>query len=139
MNRLRGAGCMRVVVVAHSGGVMVSYLALTDPALDPAALNVDKLVTFGEGWNLALRLTPAEVGMADRLRRDITTAHPGLRWRDFWGSHDPGPRRPAGARGDQPAGVRAGPGPIVPGLESPEPDRGPRRLLRQRRGVRRAR
>lgn len=94
VNRLRGAGCMRVVVVAHSGGVMVSYLALTDPALDPKALNVDKLVTFGEGWNLALRLTPAEVGMADRLRRDITRVHPGLRWRDFWGSHDPAPAGP---------------------------------------------
>ncbi len=94
VNRLRGAGCMKVVVVAHSGGVMVSYLALTDPALDPKALNVDKLVTFGEGWNLALRLTPADVGMADRLRRDITVAHPGLRWRDFWGSHDPAPAGP---------------------------------------------
>ena len=94
VTRLRAAGCMRVVVVAHSGGVMVSYLALTDPALDPSALNVDKLVTFGEGWNLALRLTPAEVGMADRLRRDITLAHPGIRWRDFWGSHDPAPAGP---------------------------------------------
>jgi hypothetical protein len=91
ITRLRGAGCMQVVVVAHSGGVMVSYLALTDPALDPKALNIDKFVTFGEGWNLALRLTPADVGMADRLRRDITHLHPGLRWRDFWGSHDPAP------------------------------------------------
>ncbi len=94
VTRLRGAGCMRVVVVAHSGGVMVSYLALTDPALDPSKFDVDKLVTFGEGWNLALRLTPADVGMADRLRRDITRAHPGLRWRDFWGSHDPAPAGP---------------------------------------------
>ena len=92
VSRLREVGgCDRIVVVAHSGGVMVSYLALTDPALDPKALDVDKLVTFGEGWNLALRLTPAEVGMADRLRRDITAAHPDLRWRDFWGSHDPAP------------------------------------------------
>ncbi len=94
VTRLRRAGCTRVVVVAHSGGVMVSYLALTDPALGPSALDVDKLVTFGEGWNLALRLTPADVGMADRLRRDITRAHPQLRWRDFWGSHDPAPAGP---------------------------------------------
>lgn len=92
VSRLREVGgCDRIVVVAHSGGVMVSYLALTDPALDPKALDVDKLVTFGEGWNLALRLTPADVGMADRLRRDITAAHADLRWRDFWGSHDPAP------------------------------------------------
>jgi hypothetical protein len=95
VSRLRDVGgCDQVVVVAHSGGVMVSYLALTDPALDPKALDVDKLVTFGEGWNLALRLTPAKVGMADRLRRDITSAHPHLRWRDFWGSHDPAPAGP---------------------------------------------
>jgi hypothetical protein len=29
--------------------------------------------------------------MADRLRRDITRRRPDLRWRDFWGSHDPAP------------------------------------------------
>jgi len=32
--------------------------------------------------------------MADRLRRDITRRRPGLRWRDFWGSHDPAPAGP---------------------------------------------
>ena len=89
--RLRDAGCDRIAVVAHSGGAMVSYLALTDPAIDPERMRVDKLVTFGSGWNLALRLTPDGAGMADRLRRDITERHPELRWRDFWGSHDPAP------------------------------------------------
>ena len=54
VRRLRKT-CSRVVVVAHSGGVMVSYLTLTDPALTD--VQVDKLITFGEGWNLALRLT----------------------------------------------------------------------------------
>jgi hypothetical protein len=91
VTRLHDAGCDRIVVVAHSGGAMVSYLTLTDPAIDPTRVHVDKLVTFGSGWNLALRLTPDGAGMADRLRRDITRLRPDLRWRDFWGSHDPAP------------------------------------------------
>jgi hypothetical protein len=85
--------CDHVVVVAHSGGAMVSYLTLTDPELAPTT-QVDKLVTFGEGWNLALRLTPGGAGMADRLRRDITALQPRLRWRDFHASHDPAPAGP---------------------------------------------
>ena len=90
VERLRARGCSRVVVVAHSGGAMVSYLTLSDPTLAPRA-QVDKLITFGEGWNLALTLTPGGAGMADRLRRDITRVQPNLRWRDFWASHDPAP------------------------------------------------
>ena len=80
-----------VVVMAHSGGVMVSYLTLVDPAYLDA--RVDKLITFGEGFNLAMILTPGERGMFDRLRADVTAPdrRPDLRWRDFWGSHDPAP------------------------------------------------
>ena len=94
ITRLREVGCDRIAVVAHSGGVMVSFLTLTDPAIDPSQLRVDKFVSFGSGWNLALRLTPEAAGLADRLRRDITERHPELRWRDFWGSHDPAPAGP---------------------------------------------
>lgn len=90
VERMRERGCSRVVVVAHSGGAMVSYLTLTDPSLAPRA-QVDKLITFGEGWNLAITLTPDGAGMADRLRRDITVTQEKLRWRDFWASHDPAP------------------------------------------------
>ena len=68
---LRAQGCGRMVIVAHSGGVMVSFLTLTDPALDD--VQVDKLITFGEGWNLALRLSPKAPpdgsGMADGCGR----------------------------------------------------------------------
>jgi hypothetical protein len=85
--------CDHVVVVAHSGGAMISFLTLTDPQL-ASTTQVDKLVTFGEGWNLALRLTPGGAGMADRLRRDITVLQPNLRWRDFHASHDPAPAGP---------------------------------------------
>jgi hypothetical protein len=90
IQRLRADGCSSIVVVAHSGGAMVSYLTLTDPALAKSA-QVDKLITFGEGWNLGLILTPEGAGMADRLRSDITRIQKNLRWRDFWASHDPAP------------------------------------------------
>jgi hypothetical protein len=88
VRRLRTT-CSRVVVMAHSGGAMVSYLTLTDPALRD--VRVDKLITFGEGWNLALRLTDDGGGMADRLRQDIFDGREELRWRDFHASHDPAP------------------------------------------------
>jgi hypothetical protein len=80
-----------VVVMAHSGGAMVSYLMLVDPTYQNAT--VDKLITFGEGFNLALTLTPGGRGMFDRLRTDVTAENhrPHLLWRDFWGSHDPAP------------------------------------------------
>jgi hypothetical protein len=108
---LREAGCTSIVVLAHSGGAMVSYLTLTDPALDD--VEVDKLITFGEGWNLALQLSPLEeddgsanpddeearhrrtgFGLADRLRVDITQTQKTLRWRDFWATNDPAPAGP---------------------------------------------
>jgi hypothetical protein len=84
-------GVDRVIVMAHSGGAMVSYLTLADPAYRDA--RVDKLITFGEGFNLAMILTPGRRGMFDRLRTDITAPgqRPEIRWRDFWGSHDPAP------------------------------------------------
>jgi hypothetical protein len=78
-----------IVVMAHSGGAMVSYLTLTDPVYADA--RVDKLITFGEGFNLAMTLTPQRRGMFDRLRLDVTSLRPNLRWRDFWASHDPAP------------------------------------------------
>jgi hypothetical protein len=87
VRRLRKT-CDRVVVMAHSGGVMVSYLTLTDPAL-VADAQVDKLITFGEGWNLALQLTDDMTGMADRLRVDLMIRQPNLRWHDFYASNDP--------------------------------------------------
>ena len=85
--------CGHVVVVAHSGGVMVSYLTLTDPALRQGA-QVDKLITFGEGWNLALQLTDDRGGMWDRLRANLMLAQGRLRWRDFYASNDPAPAGP---------------------------------------------
>ena len=93
IDALTGMGCERIVLVAHSGGAMVSALTLTDP--EHAGARVDKLITLGEGWNLALRLAPkAEpgapmAGMSDRLRTGMLAIRPDLRWADYWASNDP--------------------------------------------------
>ena len=62
---LRGEGCGRIVIVAHSGGAIVSFTTLCDPAyLDE---RVDKLVTLGEGLALAWRIVVrANVCLANR-------------------------------------------------------------------------
>ena len=101
---LRAQGCGRMVIVAHSGGVMVSYLTLTDPALDD--VQVDKLITFGEGWNLALRLSPKR----RQTVRDGGSAADGHHPHPeepslarLLGNERPGPGRAAAARRDRPS------------------------------------
>src|SRR4029453_295575 len=47
-------GCRDVVIIAHSGGTMVSLTTLTDPAF--AGLRVEKLITIGEALNLGWRV-----------------------------------------------------------------------------------
>jgi hypothetical protein len=95
---LRAYGCRDVVIIAHSGGTMVSLMTLTDPAF--SSLRVQKLITIGEALNLGWRLndedpddntlTPPE---GDRMRGDLG-ADPDLQWRDFFGTHDPAPSGP---------------------------------------------
>jgi hypothetical protein len=93
IDALTGLGCGRIVLVAHSGGAMVSALTLTDP--QHADARVDKLITLGEGWNLALRLAPKAkegapmAGMSDRLRKGMWEIREDLRWADYWASNDP--------------------------------------------------
>ena len=52
-----------ITIVAHSGGAIVTYMTLADPMT--AELQVDRVVTHGEGANLAWRL--------DKQRRTNTT------------------------------------------------------------------
>jgi hypothetical protein len=91
---LRAQGCGPIVVVAHSGGAIVSFETLCDPAYhdDP----VDKLITLGEGLSLAWRIDNASKGLpaASRLRGDLRTMRPKLRWVDFWSTYDPAPTGP---------------------------------------------
>jgi hypothetical protein len=82
------------VVVAHSGGAIVSFTTLSDPVyLDES---VDKLVTLGEGLALAWRIEHAWQGLpkGSRLGGNLTKVRPNLRWADFWSTYDPAPAGP---------------------------------------------
>ncbi len=94
---LEAAGCDEIAIVAHSGGAIVSYMTLVDPS--SAGLAVDRLITLGEGLNLAWRLTDSggatpvdELDVPpERLYGSLLGTHPDLRWDDFWASQDPAP------------------------------------------------
>jgi hypothetical protein len=88
--------CGSVVLIAHSGGAIVSFTTLLDPVyLDRP---VDKLITLGQGLALGWRLDdtgrPEAGPRADRLTGDILGARPSLRWSDTWASYDPAPGGP---------------------------------------------
>jgi hypothetical protein len=91
---LRAQGCGRIVVVAHSGGAIVSFETLCDPAYRDEP--VDKLVTLGEGLSLAWRIGNAGGRLPgdSRLRGDLRSTRPNLRWVDFWSTYDPAPAGP---------------------------------------------
>jgi hypothetical protein len=89
--------CDRVIVIAHSGGALVSFTTLTDGAYlaDPRfeGLKVDKLITHGQALALAWRLSNVVGGVpvGDRLGGKMATSQPDLRWVDFWSTYDPAP------------------------------------------------
>jgi hypothetical protein len=107
IQRLLDDGCDAIVVVAHSGGALVSFETLLDPAYQH--LRVDKLVTLGQGLGLAWRLAadPAvrEITPGHRLVGNLARVRPGLRWVDVWASFDPAPAGPLPERG----GITAAP------------------------------
>ena len=94
---LKASGCDEIAIVAHSGGAIVSYMTLVDRS--SAGLDVDRLITLGEGLNLAWRLTDSDGTTPldeldvppERLYGSLLATHPGLRWDDFWASQDPAP------------------------------------------------
>ncbi|HEX7471503.1 MAG TPA: hypothetical protein VF323_00340 [Candidatus Limnocylindrales bacterium] len=87
---LRAFGCMRIVVVAHSGGTIVSYMALSDPALSETA---DTLVTHGQAIQMGRTIHTAEgeirTSPGVRIERGLPLRIG--RWRDFHATHDPAP------------------------------------------------
>ncbi|HYH92558.1 MAG TPA: hypothetical protein VD763_05305 [Candidatus Saccharimonadales bacterium] len=104
IDALREHGCSRIVVVGHSGGTIVGYMTLADL---PPDLKVDAYITHGQALGLAWRLghftgpletfEPADGDEDELLRRGdrlVGTLPPGLRWDDFWASHDPAPAGP---------------------------------------------
>jgi hypothetical protein len=96
-------GCGSIVVVAHSGGAIMSFTTLLDPAYEEQ--RVHRLLTIGEALALAWRLhrtgTPDAKPEADRLTGDLVSFRKDLNWTDFWASYDPAPAGPIVA----PAGV----------------------------------
>jgi uncharacterized membrane protein len=101
IQRLLDDGCDAIVVVAHSGGALVSFETLLDPAY--RHLRVDKLITLGQGLGLAWRLaadpTVDEITPGSRLVGNLARARPGLRWVDVWSSYDRAPAGPLPERG----------------------------------------
>ena len=91
---LEGEGCGRIVIVSHSGGAIVGYTTLCDPVY--MDLQVDKLVTLGEGLALAWRIENAPAGLepGSRLLGDLSKLRPNLQWADFWSTYDPAPAGP---------------------------------------------
>lgn len=102
---LESRGCTSIIVVAHSGGAVVSFTALCDPRWAP--MPVTKFVTLGQGLDLAWRLENAWHGLppGDRLITNLRAVYPNLRWVDYWASYDPATGGPLGA----PPGVGAAP------------------------------
>jgi hypothetical protein len=107
VSALEGQGCDSIVLVAHSGGAIVSFETLLDVAYLPDSqrpVHVDKFVTLGEGLKLAWRLEGADkqpLELGNRLAGNLGAARPTLRWVDVWASFDPAPAGPLVA----PAGV----------------------------------
>ncbi len=88
---LRKFGCNRVVVVGHSGGTIVSYMALSDPALSASA---DTLVTHGQAIQMARAIYRAEGSSpsSPAVRLAVGATLRGVtRWHDLHATHDPAP------------------------------------------------
>jgi len=99
---LHDAGSDEIVVIAHSGGAIVSWTTLADDrAIEP---DVDLLVTIGEGLNLGWNITSGDGTAADSaailararqrfrlLYRPLLEVRERMRWVDYWGSRDPAP------------------------------------------------
>jgi hypothetical protein len=100
---LREQGCDAIVIVAHSGGALVSFETLLDPVYLGPEYRVDKLVTLGQGLGLAWRLAAdprvRDIAPGHRLVGNLARARPDLRWVDFWASFDPAPAGPLPTRG----------------------------------------
>ena len=118
-------GCDAIVVVAHSGGALVSFETLLDPAY--LALRVDKLVTLGQGLGLAWRLAEdpevREITPGHRLVGNLARVRPELRWVDVWSSYDPAPAGPMPERGEPKPWLMLAPVPL-PGDPPPTPPPG---------------
>ncbi len=99
---MKDAGAKEIVVIAHSGGAIVSWTTLADDAA--AELTVHQLVTIGEGLNLGWNITSGDGTAVDAsdllerarqrfrlLYRPLLAEREDMTWVDYWGSRDPAP------------------------------------------------
>ncbi|MEK6720186.1 MAG: hypothetical protein AABZ33_05880 [Chloroflexota bacterium] len=118
---LEASGCTRMVLIAHSGGAIASYMTLTDGTYAPAAadqppnrlaISVDRLITHGQGLGLAWVLGHASDGgvetgddrlaPGDHLMQRLRDRRTDLMWHDFWATHDPAPSGSIGGTEERP-------------------------------------
>jgi hypothetical protein len=76
----------KVIVLAHSGGTVVTHLALS-VANGPGA-KVDSFIMHGEALNLVWDLVPDLEYVIGRIPAEKRGA---MAWHDFWATHDPAP------------------------------------------------
>ena len=90
IQRLVDDGCDAIVVVAHSGGALVSFETLLDPA--HRHLRVEKLVRSDRGSGWRGDSPPIDVHEIARQPAlgNLAEVRPDLRWVDVWASFDPG-------------------------------------------------
>jgi hypothetical protein len=122
--KLRAYGADSIVVVAHSGGTVLSYMLLADPFYDN--LDIDKFITHGQALGMAWTLGHLEdevrpdyddglrdgdrlMRLAHHARRDGKPST--LRWVDFHASHDPAPAFTASGWPKDMASAAGRPGP----------------------------
>jgi hypothetical protein len=91
---LRKRGCQDIVLVAHSGGTIVSYATMLRYSHDE--MPVTKFVTLGEAIQLGWRLEKEANNWVEGnpIRGDLGKRRPSLRWVDVWASYDPAPAGP---------------------------------------------
>jgi hypothetical protein len=91
---LRKRGCQDIILVAHSGGTIVSYATMLRYSHDE--MPVTKFVTLGEAIQLGWRLEKEANNWVEGnpIRGDLGKRRPSLRWVDVWASYDPAPAGP---------------------------------------------
>jgi hypothetical protein len=87
VKQLRDQNCATAAIIAHSGGAIVSWLALAGSTRQTRA-PVELLVTLGQGLNLGRELASSADDLG-RFREPL-----GLAWDDYWSTEDPAPVGP---------------------------------------------
>jgi len=104
---LEDFGCAQTVVIAHSGGVVSTYMTLTDPLYN-TRLKITRYITYGQGLAVAWRLLDIDrntnTDVSSRVAGRLADPLPkGIKWDNYWATDDP---VPAGPIDDPPPAAR---------------------------------